>query len=153
MRSTTAKKLFQADAGESLKNLLTFFNTNLYSPALESWLAEQPIQPLAIESYLKLWADWDNYKIKFLTLFQQYDAIFSPVAPQCALPHGQTLEAQMVWSLIRYTASITLTECPVVTLPCGKNAGGFPIGIQIITKPWADELALSIAELLENALQ
>lgn len=147
-----AKQLFQADAGHGLKKLLDKLGTNVFSPQMKVWLAQQPQEPLSLSQYLTLWASWDEYKTKFLQLFQSYDVLICPAAPQCALPHGETLKQNVVWSLIRYTASITLTECPVVVVPCGFNQQGLPIGMQIITKPWKDELALAMAKRIDKIL-
>lgn len=141
-----ATQLFQADAGQGLNNLLQVLGTQEVSHQVQSWLTQLPEQPMTLDQYLKLWAKWDEYKIKFLQLFQAYDALLCPVSPQCALPHGKTLEPNAIWPLIRYTASITLTECPVVVVPCGTNRQQLPIGMQIITKPWQDELALALAK-------
>jgi amidase len=147
-----AKQLFQADAGQGLMQLLCNLGTKEFSPQMNAWLAQQSEEPVPLSQYLLLWASWDEYKIKFLQLFQSYDVLLCPVSPQCALPHGATLKQNLVWSLIRYTASITLTECPVVVMPCGLNHNGLPIGMQIITKPWKDELALAMAKLINNLL-
>lgn len=147
-----AQQLFQADAGQGLKKLLDNLGTKEFSIQMKSWLDQLPQEPLPLSQYLTLWASWDEYKIKFLRLFQSYDVLLCPVSPQCALPHGDTLKPNVVWSLIRYTASITLTECPVVVVPCGFNHQQLPIGMQIITKPWADELALAMGKRISNIL-
>ncbi|KTD67225.1 amidase [Legionella steelei] len=141
-----ATQLFQADAGEGLNNLLQTLGTKEVSHQVQAWLNQLPESPMTLDQYLKLWAKWDEYKIKFLQLFQTYDVLLCPVSPQCALPHGETLKPNAIWPLIRYTASITLTECPVVVIPCGTNQQQFPIGMQVVTRPWEDELALAVAK-------
>ena len=148
-----AKQLFQADAGQGLKNLLKNLGTTESSSQMKVWLDQQPKEPMPLNKYLALLANWDEYKIKFLQLFQTYDVLLCPVSSQCALPHGETLQQNVVWSLIRYTASITLTECPVVVVPCGFNQQQLPIGMQIITKPWKDELALAMAKRITSILE
>jgi amidase len=147
-----AKQLFQADAGLGLKKMLKTWGTTEFSPQIQAWLDQQVDKPLSLEHYFVLWAKWDEYKIKFLQLFQTYDVLLCPVAPECALPHGETLKKNVVWSLIRYTASITLTECPVVVMPCGVNRQQLPIGMQIIAKPWQDEVALGMAKHIVHLL-
>jgi len=149
---TIAKQLFQADAGHGLKNLLKNLGTAEISPQMKVWLDQQPEEPMPLDKYFALWARWDEYKLKFMQLFQTYDVLLCPVSPQCALPHSATLQQDVVWSLIRYTASITLTECPVVVMPCGFNQQQLPIGMQIITKPWKDELALAMAKRIMDIL-
>ncbi|MCX7116181.1 MAG: amidase family protein [Gammaproteobacteria bacterium] len=147
-----AKQLFQADAGQGLKSLLRKLGTKELSLQLQAWLDQQSKEPIPLDQYLALWASWDDYKIKFLELFQTYDVLLCPVSPQCALPHGATIKPDAVWSLIRYTGSLTLTECPVVVVPCGWNQKQLPLGMQVITKPWKDELALAIGKKISLGL-
>ncbi len=145
-----AQRLFQADAGRGLRTLLSEIGTTALSQQTQTWLDQQPQDPLSMEQYASLWAEWDEYKIKFLTLFQNHDILICPASPQCALPHGQTLKHNAIWPLIRYTASLTLTECPVVVIPYGCNQQQLPIGIQVIAKPWSDELALAAARKISQ---
>jgi amidase len=39
---------------------------------------------------------------------------------------------------------------PSAVLPISKSKEGLPIGVQIVTQPWQEEVALSVAEILER---
>jgi aspartyl-tRNA(Asn)/glutamyl-tRNA(Gln) amidotransferase subunit A len=49
-----------------------------------------------------------------------------------------------------YTQPISFIGLPVVAVPL-PTASGLPIGVQIITAPWREDLALRIAQALETA--
>ncbi|MSO75229.1 MAG: amidase [Alphaproteobacteria bacterium] len=52
---------------------------------------------------------------------------------------------------IGITFALTLTACPVLSLPAGFTASGLPVGLQILAPPRADAAALAAAALFEQA--
>jgi amidase len=63
--------------------------------------------------------------------------------------NGVQLETYITWSLITY--ALTLTACPVISVPCGFTRSGLPVGLQIMA-PWAQEhMLLSAAAAFEEA--
>ena len=63
--------------------------------------------------------------------------------------NGVELETYITWSLITY--ALTLTACPVISVPCGFTRSGLPVGLQIMA-PWAQEhMLLSAAAAFEEA--
>jgi aspartyl-tRNA(Asn)/glutamyl-tRNA(Gln) amidotransferase subunit A len=50
-----------------------------------------------------------------------------------------------------YTISVNLAGIPAMSLPCGFSKAGLPIGLQIITKHFAEETLLRIAHTYEQA--
>jgi amidase/aspartyl-tRNA(Asn)/glutamyl-tRNA(Gln) amidotransferase subunit A len=51
------------------------------------------------------------------------------------------------------TQPVSFAGCPVVVAPLwpGGEAGPLPIGVQIITAPWREDLALRAAHVLQQA--
>ena len=49
-----------------------------------------------------------------------------------------------------YTMTHNLTGWPAAVVRCGQTAAGLPIGVQIAAHPWREEVALRIAERLED---
>jgi Asp-tRNA(Asn)/Glu-tRNA(Gln) amidotransferase A subunit family amidase len=43
-------------------------------------------------------------------------------------------------------------DLPVVTIPAGKSNEGLPIGVQIAGPPFAEEMVLQAAKIIEDAL-
>ncbi len=51
-----------------------------------------------------------------------------------------------------YCYPFNLTRAPAASLPCGSDADGLPIGLQIVGPPFADATVLAVAEALQDAL-
>ena len=48
--------------------------------------------------------------------------------------------------------AITLTSCPVISLPAGFTASGLPVGVQLVARPRGEAVLLSFAAQLETIL-
>ena len=64
---------------------------------------------------------------------------------------GHPCKTYIDWFSI--TFALTMTGCPVVSLPCGFSTEGLPIGIQIVGKPRKEDELLSFACFLENLFE
>lgn len=91
-------------------------------------------------------------KKHFDYIFSKYDAILSPNAPTTAPKLGESLSdpLQMYLSDI-YTVSVNLAGLPGLSLPCGKDKNGMPIGAQIIGAALSDEKVLNIGYAYQSA--
>ena len=83
--------------------------------------------------YLKALRTKALIKKEFDKAFAKYDVILGPVAPTTAPKLGDSLSdpIKMYLSDI-YTISVNLAGLPGISLPCGKDSNGMPIGLQII---------------------
>jgi amidase len=63
---------------------------------------------------------------------------------------GKACETYIDWFAI--TFALSLTGCPVLSLPCGHTANGLPVGIQIMGKPRGEAQLLAAAAALEAEL-
>lgn len=88
--------------------------------------------------------DWDAYRTAMLGLLDRFDLILTPVAPEPAPQHG----ADVVW---RYTTPHSLTGWPCVVVRAGTSAG-VPVGVQLVSGPWQDHVAIAAASAVESAL-
>lgn len=90
-------------------------------------------------------------------LFKKYDVLLTPATPMTALPVDQmTVEISGKIrdrrpSLIRFTQVFNLTGHPATVFPCGFDAGGLPVGLQIVGRPFADADLLRIASVYQGA--
>ena len=50
-----------------------------------------------------------------------------------------------------YTVMANLTGLPAISIPCGFNSTGLPIGLQLTTKAFSEDLLLRIAQMFEQA--
>jgi len=85
------------------------------------------------------------------------DALLTPTLPATAadrtLPDHEYdgLREPIATSYVRTTAPFNLTGQPAISVPCGFDRSGLPIGLQIATAAGADVLCLQIAAAYEHA--
>jgi amidase len=54
------------------------------------------------------------------------------------------------WEIMGPCRAVTLTGCPVVSLPVGLSAEGLPLSVQVVASPGGEMRALAFAELIEK---
>lgn len=95
---------------------------------------------------------------RFLDLFSTVDVLVTPTVAITAFPageigtsriEGRTVDRHLGWS--PFTWPMNLTGVPALTVPCGQDAEGMPIGLQIVA-PWLQEAVLfRVAAAFEEA--
>jgi aspartyl-tRNA(Asn)/glutamyl-tRNA(Gln) amidotransferase subunit A len=93
-------------------------------------------------------------KKDFDDAFKTCDAILTPTAPTTAFKIGEKTEdpLQMYLSDI-YTISVNLAGLPALSLPCGFDSEGLPIGMQIVGKHFDESTVLSVADAYEQSTE
>ncbi len=82
----------------------------------------------------------------FDAAFAKYDAIISPVAPTTAPRLGESLSDPLAMYLSDiYTVAVNLVGIPAISLPCGFDAAGMPIGMQLLGAMWSDDKLIDLA--------
>ena len=91
--------------------------------------------------------------------FENYDLLVCP-AVTCppfdvnqrypAEVDGVPFEGYMGWLILTY--AITVTACPVVSLPGGFTTTGLPIGLQLVGPPRSEARLLAMASYMESLL-
>ncbi|MFI5243962.1 MAG: amidase [Gemmatimonadales bacterium] len=91
----------------------------------------------------------------FRRAFEGVDAIVTPatgvVAPRinpAAQPHGES-DLSTTTEIMRFAFPSNLTGHPAISFPAGYDAGGLPIGLQAIGRPWGERMLLRIAGAAE----
>ncbi len=96
------------------------------------------------------------YRDRVNALFTQWDVLLAPATPVVAQPLGtEWLEINGVRHPCRpalglLTQPISFAGCPVVAAPMWPAGSALPLGVQIITAPWREDLALRAARVLEQ---
>lgn len=94
---------------------------------------------------------------RVMAFFQTHDLLICPAASIPPFPveqryveeiDGRPCKTYIDWFSI--TFALTMTSCPVVSLPCGFTAEGLPVGIQIMGKPRGEAALLRAACRLEE---
>ncbi len=92
-------------------------------------------------------------KQDFDKAFEKYDALITPVSPFPAFKIGEkTNDPLQMYLADIYTVTINLAGLPAISIPCGFSKNGLPIGLQIICKPFDEQMIFKIAFAVEKHL-
>jgi aspartyl-tRNA(Asn)/glutamyl-tRNA(Gln) amidotransferase subunit A len=90
----------------------------------------------------------------FQNAFTSVDAIVTPVTPTAAFKLGEKTGDPMEMYLSDiYTVTANLVGVPGISLPCGTNREGLPLGIQILGKHFDEATVLRLAHAIEQEQQ
>ena len=100
--------------------------------------------------YLKALKAKALIKKEFDQAFEKYDCILAPASPTTAPKIGTSLcdPLQMYLSDI-YTVAVNLAGLPAVSMPCGRDSQGLPVGMQIIGDCFQEKKILQTAAAYE----
>lgn len=102
--------------------------------------------------YLKALRTKALIKQAFDQAFSRYDIIIAPASPYTAPRLGESLKdpLQMYLGDI-YTISVNLAGLPGMTVPCGQDSQGLPIGVQLIGDCFQEKKLIRAACALEES--
>ena len=127
------------------------------SPIFRGFLAiAKQTGKLTAKELLNAWAELDQLRSKTLEELRSYPVLLCPAAAIPAFRHDErkwTVEGKTVEYLdaVRYTQWFNSLGAPGVVVPVGASAEGLPVGVQIAARPYEDETALGIAEIVDKA--
>ncbi len=102
--------------------------------------------------YLKALRTKALIKQAFDKAFEKYDVILGPVAPTTAPKLGSSLEDPLKMYLGDiYTISVNLAGLPGISLPCGFDKEGLPIGLQLIADCFEEKKLIQTAYAYEQS--
>ncbi|MGB2957940.1 MAG: Asp-tRNA(Asn)/Glu-tRNA(Gln) amidotransferase subunit GatA [Bacteroidota bacterium] len=86
----------------------------------------------------------------FFTAFRSVDCILMPTAPTTAFKLGEKVDDPLEMYLSDvYTVSANLAGIPAVSVPCGADSNGLPVGVQLLGKHFDESTMLKVADFLE----
>ena len=102
--------------------------------------------------YLKALRTKALIKQAFDKAFEKYDVILGPAAPSTAPLLGDSLSDPMKMYLGDiYTVSVNLAGLPGISVPCGLDSKGLPIGLQMIADCFQEKKLFGAASAYEKA--
>ena len=118
-----------------------------------SWVADEPSH--TAQTLLDTWIMRDVVRMQVFAQMREYPILLCPVASIPAFHHGErsweiegkTVQYLDAWS---YTEWFNLLGNPATAVPVGRSNEGLPIGVQIVGRPWEEELVLAVAAELEG---
>ncbi len=155
----TARQLwwkFFGIAGGMLLGPMTKGHEADLSPILKQfscWVAAEPSH--TGQTLLDAWIQRDAVRMQVFAQMRESPILLCPVASVPAFKHGerswkidgQTVQYLDAWS---YCEWFNLLGTPAVVVPVGRSAEGLPIGMQIVARPWEEELVLAVAAVVEK---
>jgi amidase len=116
----------------------------------------EPENPTPVSRWFEALARRDRSILAWDRFFENCDALLCPVAMATAFPHcepGTPIDvdgkAQSYWMLPAYGAIFNYSGHPALTIPCGQDRDGLPIGLQLVGARWSEARLLGIAKAME----
>lgn len=136
---------------------------NMYKKSRSEGFGAEVKRRIMLGSFVLSSGYYDAYYLKALRVkalikkafdeaFAKYDVILGPVAPTTAPKIGESLSdpIQMYLGDI-YTISINLAGLPGLSIPCGRDSKGLPIGMQLIGDCFEEKNLIRAAYTYEKA--
>lgn len=135
---------------------------NMYKKTRSEGFGAEVKRRIMLGSFVLSSGYYDAYYIKALRTkalikqafdkaFAKYDVLLGPVAPTTALKLGENLSDPLKMYLGDiYTVSVNLAGLPAISLPCGSDRQGLPVGLQLIGKPFDEKTIIRAAYAFEQ---
>ncbi|MEZ5942706.1 MAG: Asp-tRNA(Asn)/Glu-tRNA(Gln) amidotransferase subunit GatA [Planctomycetaceae bacterium] len=89
----------------------------------------------------------------FTKAFESVDFVLSPTSPTPPFKIGEMIDNPLALYLNDlFTIGANLAGLPAISLPCGKTAGGLPIGVQLIAPAFEEARLLRASRMLEQEI-
>jgi amidase len=141
--------LFTADGGAGLEELLEMAGTKKVHPLMQQVLELQRSHAKSMAAFGTLIGQWDAFRRSLLSFMEEFDVMVCPVCSFPGMAHGSTYDRLSAFS---YTMTYNLTGWPAAVVRAGSSREGLPIGVQIVARPWREDVALAVAAKIERAL-
>jgi amidase len=124
------------------------------SPMFREYLAFTAAEPVpTLDQFLQACAERDILRAKILRQMEAVPILLSPVSVATAFRHGEGnyRPGTGYRDTMRHSQWLNLTGFPGASVPMALSNEGLPIGVQVIGRPFEDELVLAVAEAIEAA--
>ncbi len=135
---------------------------NMYKKTRSEGFGAEVKRRIMLGSFVLSSGYYDAYYLKALKVkamikkafddaFAKYDLILGPVAPTTAPKLGESLSDPLKMYLGDiYTISVNLAGLPGISVPCGTDSGGLPIGLQLIADSFQEKKLIQAAYTYEQ---
>lgn len=93
---------------------------------------------------------WDAWRRRMLGFMEPYDAILCPPCALDALPHDAT-DVPENYPAFTYIFAYNYTGWPGAVVRGGTSATGLLRGVQVVARPWREDVALALARAIERS--
>lgn len=141
--------LFEVDGGYFIEKSLGSAKTTEMHPFTSGILGECRSRVRTPAEFGEFLIQLDMFRSTMLSFMENYDVIICPVCAYPALPHGTSFEYFPAFS---YTMTYNLTGWPAAVVRAGTSREGLPIGVQVVARPWRDDVTLAVVQHIEKVL-
>ena len=125
-------------------------------PILNAFLERGAPPPFTAARLTEAWMDRDALRADLAVQMRAHRILICPVASVPAFRHCErrwTIDGRDVGYLdaMTYTQWFNILGNPAAVVPCGTSPDGMPIGVQVIGRPFEEELVLTVAAAIEAA--
>jgi aspartyl-tRNA(Asn)/glutamyl-tRNA(Gln) amidotransferase subunit A len=90
----------------------------------------------------------------FFSAFNQVDCLMMPTSPTTAFKIGEKIDDPLAMYLSDvYTVSANLAGIPAISIPCGSDSQGLPIGVQFLGQQFGEPMILRVADAVEKMVR
>jgi len=82
---------------------------------------------------------------------QDFDAVATPTVPVPALPMTAVDEGKMPFS--RFVRMANWLDLPALAVPCGMDARGLPLSLQLMSTPWREAVLVTLGHAYQRATE
>lgn len=140
--------LYSSDGSASLQRILDQSGTKEPSPLMRIALNQTAMTSGNMAAAIERWDAWRGRMLQFL---EGYDAILCPPCAFAELPHGASSVGDAN-SAFSYTYAYNMTGWPAAVVRAGTSSTGQPLGVQIVGRPWREDVVLALARQVEQIL-
>ena len=123
--------------------------TKKVHPLMQRVLDIQRSNAKSMAAFGALIGQWDAFRRSLLSFMEQFDVLLCPVCSFPGMVHGSTYDRLPAFS---YSMTYNLTGWPAAVVRAGTSPQGLPIGVQVVARPWREDVALAVAAKIEMAL-
>ncbi len=109
---------------------------------------QRTAKPMDPADFDALVSKWDSFCTAMNHFIENFDAIICPAVAFPALHHGFILEKDTDLGF-SYCFTYNLTGWPAAVVRGGTSPEGLPIGVQVVARPWREDVALAVAQRVE----
>jgi Asp-tRNA(Asn)/Glu-tRNA(Gln) amidotransferase A subunit family amidase len=126
------------------------------SPILREFIGLVSAEPrLTTEEFMGTLLERDAVRARFLRQMQKYPILICPVCAVPAFAHGERewrIDGRTVGYLdaMSYCQWFNALGNPAAVVPVGHSPEGLPIGVQVVGRPFEEELVLAVAQEIES---
>jgi aspartyl-tRNA(Asn)/glutamyl-tRNA(Gln) amidotransferase subunit A len=133
----------------------------VYTKSREETFGKEVKRRIMLGTYALSSGYYDAYYLKalkvrnlirgdFVRAFERCDCLMMPVAPTTAFKFGEKVDDPLKMYLSDiYTIAANLAGIPGISVPCGFDEAGLPIGLQIIGPAFSEARLLQVARMHE----